>query len=238
MKKNLIKITLIVILLIIILFVCGSLYNKIHNTEKEKPIETKKTTGRLDQGEAVLDSSVIIELTKVFTTYNNHNKNDFSRYAQIEKLESNIDTSLKLYFTFYALDLDKKYKYKKCSEISMDNINDLICSEKTKVYDEEIVKKKYAYLFGHDQKVDVNNALCGCNRMILDTNNHEWVSFDDNCPQDGKIAETKIDSAYVYDDLLTISMVEKVNKEMLYVSLEFTYDEEVDHYVFSKREVS
>ncbi len=238
MREKLIKIMLIIILLMIILFVGGSLYNKMNNKEKEKPIENKNPTGRLDQGEALLDSSVIIELAKVFTTYDNPNKNDFSRYAQIEKLGNNLDTPLKLYFTFYALDLDKKYTYKKCSEISMDNINDLICSEKTKVYDEERVKKKYNYLFGHDQNIDVNNALCGCNRMILDTNNHEWVSFDDNCPQGGKSAETKIDSAYVDNDLLTISMVEKVNKELLYITLEFTFDEEVNHYVFSKREVS
>ena len=65
MRERLLKIILIIILLSIILFVGGSLYSKIVNYKEEKPKIKETTTGRLNQGEVLLDSSIIEELTNI-----------------------------------------------------------------------------------------------------------------------------------------------------------------------------
>ncbi|MBQ6538973.1 MAG: hypothetical protein IJL76_01695 [Bacilli bacterium] len=247
MKNQLIKIMIIIAVVLIVLALGWICYDKVianHNDDVVVVDENTKddgtVTGRLEPGEVLPTNSTVKELANIFTTKNDKYTN-YYKYATIEKLSGDLDTDLKLFFTFYALDLDKASKSIKCSDVKVKADGKWKCGfpdpEKTRAFDQNKVIEKYKYLFGNDQKIDVNEAEFGIQKLIYDKDNKVWVLFanGENITS-GKYAKTKIDAAYVDSDILTINTIETLDDgKVKSVALEFVFDEDVDHYVFNKR---
>ncbi len=252
MKRKLVQITIIIIILVLLLLLGWLLYDKYakNNNSKDDDVvvidDSKKddgtVTGRLEPGEVLTTNSTVKELSKIFTTYQDDYSN-YYKYASIKKLSSNLDTNLKLFFTFYALDLDRVSKSIKCSDVKVAGDGEWKCGfpdpEKTSAFDEQKVNEKYKYLFGSNQKIDVTEAEFGIQKLIYDKENKVWVLFANGKNiTSGEYAKSKIDGAYVDGDTLTINIVESFeNGKEQTVAVEFVFDEQVNHYVFNKRTV-
>ncbi len=250
MKRKLVQITIIIIILVLLLLLGWLLYDKYakNNNSKDDDVvvidDSKKddgtVTGRLEPGEVLTTNSTVKELSKIFTTYQDDYSN-YYKYASIKKLSGNVDTNLKLFFTFYALDIDKKSKSIKCSDVKVKGDGEWKCGfpdpEKTTAFDEKVVNEKFKYLFGSNQTINVKEAEFGIQKLIYDEANKAWILFANGKNiTSGEYAKTKIDGAYVDDNTLTINIVETLESgEEQTVAVEFDFDEKVNHYVFSNR---
>lgn len=251
MRKQLIKIMIIIAIVLIVLALGWMAYDKfIAKDNKNDDVvviddnakDDGKVTGRLEPGEVLTTNSTVKELSKIFTTLSDDYEN-YYKYASIKKLSGKLDTDLKLFFTFYALDIDKSSESIKCSDVKVKSDGKWKCGfpdpEKTRAFDESKVIEKYKYLFGSDQAINVTEAEFGIQKLIYDKDNKSWILFanGENITS-GEYAKSKIDAAYVDGDNLTINIIETLKDgKTNTVALEFVFDESVDHYVFKKRTV-
>ncbi len=250
MKERLIKIMIIIAIVIILLalgWMCYDKYIKKTDTDPDIKVvdETKKdnsdVTGKIADGEVLPTNSTVQELSKVFSTYEEEYTNYF-KYSEIKKLSNGLNSSDKLFFTLYAMGINKESKSIKCSDLKVKESGNYKCGVITKnettAYDKDKVIEKYKYLFGSKETFDLKEATFDNQKMLLDESNNAWILLAvSNSAKSGDYAKTKIDGAYSYENVLTINTIETINNEEKSVTLEFVFDEEVNHYVFSKRTV-
>ena len=205
--------------------------------------ETKKDNsspkGEIAEGEVGLNNSTVVELSKIFTTSSDKNTS-YLRYRNINKLSSSFGTNEKLYFTLYALNLDKDYQDVNCSEVKVNAPSGWLCGENnsktTKAFSENSVNEKYKYLFGHEQSIDKQNCDYEYLKIVYDKDLGKWIVFYPNSVGGtGDVAKTTIDGAYSDQGNLDIVTSEIVNNKTNTVTLTFRFDEEENHYVFVKR---
>lgn len=247
MKSKLIKIMIIIALVLIVLAIGIMLFTKYSNNAGDAVVidenkkDTSLTTGRIPDGEVLLNNNTVKELTKIFTTYGDEYSN-YYKYSMITKLSNKMDTKSKLFFTFYAMDINKEYKNMKCSDVNVQAESDKwSCgfpdTDKTTAFDENKVLEKMKYLFGHNQSIELKEVEFGNQKMMYDVDNKAWILFATGvATKKGEYATTSLEAAYSNEDTLTINITEKLSDDKTQtVALEFIYDEEVNHYVFNKR---